>query len=195
MRLPCQFGGLFSAGGGGGYSGLRINNSTNYIVVAGAGSGGGGAATGRNGGGITGQDGAVVGSNTVAGLGARSDSFYGLNAVGGTNETGFGSGSFLQGGHAQANAFGSGLSGNLGGGGAGWFGGAAGGVTAATGNGVASGGGGISYANPDYVTFAYSVRSPATGTAPVQDLPFYVSGRATGVNAANGQPGLVVIQY
>jgi len=181
------------AGSGGGYSGLKINDSTNYIVVAGSGSGAGGNQTGRNGGGIIGQDGAAAGSNVVAGIGARADNFYGLNAVGGTNTTGFGSGGFLQGGHAQANAFGSNVSGSLGGGGAGWFGGSAGGITAATGNGFASGGGGISYANPDFVTFAYSVRSPTIGTAPVTDLPIYVAGRANGVGAQNGQPGLVVI--
>jgi hypothetical protein len=182
-----------AAGSGGGYSGLKINDSTNYIVVAASGSGGGGGQTGRNGGGIIGQDGATTGSNVVAGIGASADNFYGLNAVGGTNTTGFGSGGFLQGGHAQANAFGSGLSGMLGGGGAGWFGGAAGGVTAATGNGAAGGGGGISYANPAFVTFAYSVRSPTIGTAPVTDLPIYVAGRANGVGNAAGQPGLVVI--
>jgi hypothetical protein len=181
-------------GAGGGYSGLLINDSTNFVVVAGAGSGGcGNNNPGRNGGGIIGQDGATAGSNVVAGIGARSDNFYGLNAVAGTNTTGFGNGGFLQGGHAQANAFGSNLSGVLGGGGAGWFGGSAGGITAATGNGQASGGGGISYANPAYVTFAYSVRSPTIGTAPVTDLPIYVAGRANGVNALAGQPGLVVI--
>jgi hypothetical protein len=181
------------SGSGGGYSGLLINDSTNYIVVAASGSGGGGTQAGRNGGGIIGQDGAVSGSNTVAGIGARADNFYGANAVGGTNTTGFGSGGFLQGGHAQANAFGSGVSGMLGGGGAGLFGGSAAGITAATGNGLAGGGGGIGYANPDFVTFAYSVRSPVAGTAPVTDLPIYVAGRANGVANANGQPGLVVI--
>jgi hypothetical protein len=180
-------------GSGGGYSGLLINGTTNYVVVAGAGGGGAGSVNGSNGGGLTGASGTVVGSNTVFGTGASSDNFYGLNAVGGTNTTGFGSGGFLQGGHAQANAFGSNLSGGLGGGGAGWFGGAAGGVTAATSTGSASGGGGISYANPDYVTFAYSVRSSTSGTAPVTDLPIYVAGRANGVSSANGQPGLVVI--
>jgi hypothetical protein len=188
------FSGSGGAGSGGGYSGLLINDSTNYVVIAGSGSGGGGTtATGRNGGGIIGQDGGTAGSNVVAGIGATADNFYGLNAVGGTNTTGFGSGGFLQGGHAQANAFGSNLSGALGGGGAGWFGGSAGGITAATGNGLASGGGGISYANPAYVTFAYSVRSPTIGLAPVTDLPIYVAGRANGVLNANGQPGLVVI--
>jgi hypothetical protein len=182
-----------AAGSGGGYSGLLINDSTNYIVVTGSGSGAGGSQTGRNGGGIIGQDGSTASSNTVAGIGASADNFYGLNAVGGTNTTGFGSGGFLQGGHAQANAFGSGVSGALGGGGGGGFGGSAGGITAATGNGAASGGGGISYANPAYVTFAYSVRSPTIGTAPVTDLPIYVAGRANGVGNAAGQPGLVVI--
>jgi hypothetical protein len=188
----CGVGGV-GTGAGGGYSGLKINNSTNLVVVAGAGSGAGNSVSGRNGGGIIGQDGATTGSNVVAGIGARADNFYGLNAVGGTNTTGFGSGGFLQGGNAQTNAFGSGLSGQLGGGGAGWFGGSAAGVTAATGNGIASGGGGISYANPAYVTFAYSVRSPTIGTAPVNDLPIYVAGRANGVNNTAGQPGLVVI--
>jgi hypothetical protein len=182
-----------SAGSGGGYSGLLINDSTNYIVVSGSGSGAAGNQTGRNGGGIIGQDAGITGSNVVAGIGASADNFYGLNAVGGTNTTGFGSGGFLQGGHAQANAFGSGVSGALGGGGAGWFGGSAGGITAATANGQAGGGGGISYANPAYVTFAYSVRSPTIGTAPVTDLPIYVAGRANGVAGTAGQPGLVVI--
>jgi len=189
------YGGIVSpqVGSGGGYSGLKINDSTNFIVVAGAGSGSTTSQSGRNGGGIIGQDGSATGSNVVAGIGARSDNFYGLNAVGGTNTTGFGSGGFLQGGHAQANAFGSNVSGLLSGGGAGWFGGAAAGVTAATGNGIASGGGGISYANPDYVTFAYSVRSPQIGVAPVSDLPIYVAGRANGVSGQSGNPGLVVI--
>jgi hypothetical protein len=191
------FGGSGSAGSGGGYSGLLINDSTNYIVIAGSGSGSGSGGTdvsrGRNGGGIIGQDAQTVGSNVVAGIGASADNFYGLNAVGGTNTTGFGSGGFLQGGHAQANAFGSNLSGLLGGGGAGWFGGSAAGITAATGNGNAGGGGGISYANPAYVTFAYSVRSPTIGLAPVTELPIYVAGRANGVLNQVGQPGLVVI--
>lgn len=180
-------------GSAGGYSGVMSYGTTNPIVIAAGGSGAGGNVAGRNGGGQSGQDGAVSGTNVVAGRGAYAMNFYGLNAVAGTNNSGIGSGNYLLGGDAQTNAFGANASGCLTGGGAGILGGAAGGVTNTSRNGIAIGGGGLSYANPTNVTFAYSIRSTTTGSAPAQDVPYYVSGRAGSSANAAGQPGLVVI--
>jgi len=187
---------------GGGATYIAISGTTNIILIAG-GSGGGGSSTayGGPGGGFWVGVGDGISSSTqvLAGVGASASNEYGLAAIGGSNAVAsltnqMHVGAYLYGGHASTNGCTAGVTPIMGGGGGGWYGGGGATRTNATVGSTAGqvgGGGGLGFANTNYVIFAQVMSGQKTsgGAPPAQDHPTYTSGRGVGGANSAGQNG------